>query len=303
MKKFISMILTCALVLAFAVPVSAAERIDPNRCYERNSYTVSVNEYDVYVEMRNTPTEILLENGVSQQMVDVVKSGVIETELLRLSNLSVDELADLGYDSEQIQLLKEYSGEPLEDVPALRGAFADMDATPYVLEATTNSISVMFMWEWSNSPVIAGTAAEDIIGVVWQATGVESQQLNAAYVKSDSSCSVSYYTRNTDVFQYSQSLSLKTDDPYGHAYATFTVGDPDTSGFYAKTGAVIISTKLAAGGTLAEMAFVFGYGHAVLEMSPSLSLPESFGIGFTWGTESMCENAIRVTSDGKLYKY
>ena len=35
--------------------------------------------------------------------------------------------------------------------------------------------------------------------------------------------------------------------------------------------------------SIKEAAFVFGYGHTVIAISPSLSLPASFGIGFSWG--------------------
>ena len=52
-----------------------------------------------------------------------------------------------------------------------------------------------------------------------------------------------------------------------------------------------------------EAAFVFGYGHTVVAVSPSLSLPASFGIGFSWGTEKMVEKAIRMDNKGIITKY
>lgn len=50
--------------------------------------------------------------------------------------------------------------------------------------------------------------------------------------------------------------------------------------------------------SIKEAAFVFGYGHTVIAISPSLSLPASFGIGFSWGTEKMVEEAIRMDNKG-----
>ena len=52
-----------------------------------------------------------------------------------------------------------------------------------------------------------------------------------------------------------------------------------------------------------EAAFVFGYGHTVIAVTPSLSLPASFGIGFSWGTEKMVEKAIRMNNQGIITEY
>lgn len=52
-----------------------------------------------------------------------------------------------------------------------------------------------------------------------------------------------------------------------------------------------------------EAAFVFGYGHTTIVVSPSLSLPASFGIGFSWGTEKMVEEAIRMSNTGVITEY
>lgn len=52
-----------------------------------------------------------------------------------------------------------------------------------------------------------------------------------------------------------------------------------------------------------EAAFVFAYGHTVVGVSPSLSLPVSFGIGFSVGTEKMVEMAIRMSNTGHITEY
>jgi hypothetical protein len=38
-------------------------------------------------------------------------------------------------------------------------------------------------------------------------------------------------------------------------------------------------------------------------ISPSLSLPASFGIGFSTGTEKILEKAIRMNNAGTITKY
>ena len=72
---------------------------------------------------------------------------------------------------------------------------------------------------------------------------------------------------------------------------------------YAKTGTMKIRVNRTGTDSIKEAAFVFGYGHTTVVISPSLSLPASFGIGFSTGTEKMVEKAIRMNNAGTITKY
>ena len=56
--------------------------------------------------------------------------------------LSVDELSKLGYDNNQIAILKNYDGQAIEDAPELRGVFAGMTAKFFKSSASTSSLKV-----------------------------------------------------------------------------------------------------------------------------------------------------------------
>ncbi len=297
MKKIICVTLTFVMLCAMSVPAFAAEASDIT------TYSATINEYDVYVQTRATPTAELIHNGVSQQTIEVIKSNAIEEELTNLSQLCTDDLSNLGYNSTQIDLLHNYSGERIETNSELRGLFADLNSTFYCLFSSTSSFTVMIEWKWSNCPFTAGTAFNDIVGIVWKGIDNAGWTINLALNSSDSACSINYYNRSNDSFQYSQIVPIKTDDPYGHVYARFTMGDENTSGFYAKTGTLIIRVDRIGTQSIYEASFVFGYGHSIVSVSPSLSLPESFGIGFSAGVEQMDEKAVRVSSDGKVIEY
>ena len=60
----------------------------------------------VYVDARNTSNEDLQNRGMSEDQIDLIKSDAIENELLEKAALSVDELSKLGYDNNQIAILK-----------------------------------------------------------------------------------------------------------------------------------------------------------------------------------------------------
>lgn len=105
MKKILSFSLSLAFILALSLPAFAASN-GPDIPTEPAAYTVTVNEYDVYVDARNTSNEDLQNRGMSEDQIDLIKSDAIENELLEKAALSVDELSKLGYDNNQIAILK-----------------------------------------------------------------------------------------------------------------------------------------------------------------------------------------------------
>ena len=115
--KFLSVILTLTTLLSISPTALASE--DPG-------YTVTINEYDVYVSTRATSNDELARNGANDGTVQIIKSNAIENKLTQLSQLPEEELSKIGYTKTQIQLLKNYNGERIEDNPQLRGIFADM---------------------------------------------------------------------------------------------------------------------------------------------------------------------------------
>ena len=143
LKKIFCMILSIAMIVGSSIPALAAEPDVP-------AYSVTISEYDVYVSTRTATKEQLARSNVNSQTVAVIKSDAIENELMRLSKLSTEELSQLGYNAGQITLLHNYSGERIETNPSLRGIFADMTCDFYKSSASTSSLAVKVVWEWTN---------------------------------------------------------------------------------------------------------------------------------------------------------
>lgn len=304
-KRICAVVLSMAMMLCVGSATAFAAEVETAK--EVPSHSITINEYDVYVATRAATTAELARNGVSEKQAQIVKSDAIENELARLSKLSFDELNNLGYNSEQIDLLHSYNGERIETNANLRGIFADMTADFYDVAASTSSLSVRVDWEWTNVPVLAGVAIEDMVAIRWQGTNYAGQPINLALDSSKSSCTTKYYSRSSSpVYQYSRYPEVSTDDPYGHAYAKIpmSTGQGDLLGdYYAKKGSLTVKVDRIGSNSIKEAAFVFGYGHTVIVISPSLSLPASFGIGFSWGTEKMVEEAIRMDNAGNITEY
>lgn len=299
MKKILSVFLSVMMFFTLSIPAFAAD-------YSDSSVTsVTINEYDVYVHTRTASPDELAEAGVPSEQVKLIKSNMIEDELTRLSKLTTEELTDLGYSIQQIAILHDYNGERIENAPELRGIFSDMTASFSKVSASTTSLTVQVQWTWSSHPALCGVAITDMIAMRWQGTNTAGQPINVAFNSSGSSCNVKYYSTVGETYKFSQNASIVCDSPYDHAYAYIPMalekpGDMDN---YAKTGTMKIRVNRTGTDSIKEAAFVFGYGHTTVVISPSLSLPASFGIGFSTGTEKMVEKAIRMNNAGTITKY
>lgn len=297
MKKFMSLLLSFATLLSLSISAFAAETETP-------AYVVTVSEYDVYVSIRTKSSAELAKSGVSSQQASIIKSNRIENELLYLSSLSKEELATLGYTDYQINLLQDYNGERIETNPELRGIFADMTAEFYKKSASSSLLSIRVDWKWSNPPVLSGFAITDLVAIRWQGTNNAGAPINLAFNSSKSSCTVYYYDR-AERFETSKKINVICDSPYDHAYCEIPMGIKGNYDElpYAKKGSFTLAIERTGSDLINEAAFVFGYGHTVLNISPSLSLPPSFGIGFSSGIEKMVEEAIRMDRNGKITEY
>lgn len=301
MKKIFSFIFSLLLVFAFCTPAFATEP-EVLLC----SYTV--NEYDAYVAARAAAESELNASSISTQEANWIQSNAIEDELLRRSKLTDEELYALGYDDEKISILRSYNGERIENVAELRGVFADMTASFTKIIANTSYLCVRADWAWSNSPLMAGTAVYDRVVIRWQGTNSAGAPINLALESGRSLCSVKYYHPSNDVYNFTRYPDMDSDDisPYEHASAKIQMGvlNGKTGEVdYAKCGSLKVCVKSTGSDIISEGAFIFGYGHASYGVAVSLSLPPTFGIGFSAKSTTMVQKAIRLTSSGTMIEY
>ncbi|AFM01236.1 MULTISPECIES: hypothetical protein [Desulfitobacterium] len=309
-KKLLSSVLSLVLILTMGTTVLATEisssELNTNSLDEKitNSqpYTFTVNEYDVYVSTRNKTNEQLLKEGYETETIKAIKSNLIEETLLKYSKMPTEELIEkYGYTKEQAQIIKNYDGSPIEKSPELRAILATMTCTVEGISATVGTLSIKFSWDWSNCPILSGPAIKDIVGIRWQGTDTAGQPINLAL--EFSSCTLHHYNYTGTTYQFSTTASVATDNPYGHAYSKFPMSINGSSSDYVKKGALIVTVSRTGTNHIKEAAFVFGYGHTILSLEPSLSLPVAFGIGFSAGVEKMVEKAVRMTNTGNIISY
>lgn len=309
LKNTMTFILSIAMLVGtFAFPTSALTIVDATdeTVAASPSYSVTVNEYDVYVAARKSSKEELMRNGMTEEKVHLVKSNAIEEEITRLSELSFEELSSLGYNNDQIAIIHNYDGESIETNSNLRGIFADMTMSFHPVAASRTSLTLRVDWSWTDNPMLAGESIKDMVAIRWDGTGTASEPLNLALNQSGSSCVVGYYSRGSNIYQYSRSYAVLTSDSYTHIYSLvpMSTGDSNWVGdYYAKEGSLTVKVDVIGDGTIQEASFAFAYGHTTIVVTPSLSLPLNFEIDFSFGTETMAEGCIRMDYKGKIFQY
>ena len=299
MKKIFSLIFSLLLVYVLSTPAFAAEP-------EIQLYSFTINEYDAYVAARAAVESELNVSTTSTQEANLIRSDAIENELLRRSKLSTEELYALGYDDEKISILRNYNGERIENIAELRGIFADMTASFTKIYANTSYLCVRADWTWSNAPLMAGSAVFDRVVLRWTGTNSAGVPINLALESSDTMCSVKYHYLSNSVYNFTRFATIDKISPYDYVSAKIQMGVVDGrtgENYYAKSGSLRVCVKSIGSDLINEAAFIFGYGHASVAISASLSLPPTFGIGFSSTTTTMVQKAIRLTSSGTMIEY
>lgn len=300
MKKIFSFIFSLLLVFAFCTPAFATEP-EVLLC----SYTV--NEYDAYVAARAATESELNASSISTQEANWIQSNAIEDELLRRSKLTDAELYALGYNEDEIYILRNYNGERIENVAELRSVMADMTASFTKIIANTSCLCIRADWEWSRAPFRCSSTITDMVVLRWKGTNLAGAPINIAFQSANSICSVKYYDYTTGEYSRTRFPSIDVSDPYDNASAKIQMGITKSgeagADFYAKSGSLRVCVKTTGTDLIQEGAFVFGYGHSTVGYSVGLALPLSFSIGFTSGSTTMVQKSVRMTNSGTIIEY
>ena len=154
-------------------------------------YDSCISEYDVYVGVKNNKenNNYLSAFGLSDQTINAITDGEVEKQLLSIKKLSDDELFKRGYDNNDIVLLREYNGEPLEEAPYLRGVLGVIYTNMTVPTKTNDVMYVKLKWWWDTLPVIQLT---DTIGATWWGNSGADLQLLTTYDAYPTKCTIYY---------------------------------------------------------------------------------------------------------------
>lgn len=284
-KKSIGAILIVCLIATFATPAFADE-MSPQITMSSSS-----SEYDLLVSLSQEEESALLNTYD-------IEAKSIEQVILERAMLSVEELTARGYNPDQIAILKEYDGSPIENNPQLKKVLGELQGELDIVSANRTSAVAKFNWKWINQPLLSGSAVKDIVACAWRGTDNSNQECTMTFNEGKSHCNITY---RTNMNTYKETLTIVEKDAQRNIEVKIPMHNDRKSG-WAESGELQIAVEEEK--TIYNMystLFVFAYGHMTLTLSPSISVTAngaSLGLSCGFGTSEEFNDHITVKYDG-----
>ena len=256
---------------------------------EDNNEISYVNEYDVMVkEKKDTQNNSLV----------ITKTTNHKTyEELYLERARLDEktlINDYAYTLEQVKILKEYDGSPIEENPQLARASAILSARIYAGGCSNTELNVMAEWSWSNAPILSGPGVTDKISFRWQGTNLSGSPINL--VDNASIFAMIYYYKGGS-YVTTTSINRTLKEPYGAAEMPVKM---QVSTGTALRGTVTSTLRNSGSAKILEAGIVFVYGHCSI-LDNSISFAYKSWSSFTLSGGSVETTLVkRVTNTGSV---
>lgn len=264
------------------------------------------NEYDYVMKLKQTPDAKLKKMGYTTEEIVTIKEFSFEEAFLERAQLTEIELYGLGYNADQITLLKAYDGSSLEDNLQMRGLIAKVTGNITRGSYTPNkSLETKFNWEWNTAPLLSGSQITEIVTCGF--AGIKSDNGFAAVYSNSSSCKIDYYgtdaagvtriigNKSHTVNSTSNGVEVKFRINEGFGYSTG----------WAKKGTFTVRVReVYQINDLKAATFAYGYGHSSITASPSISISISgVSVGLNFGKNvnpEFYERKIMYSSNGSM---
>lgn len=296
MKKLLSSLLILTMIFSLALPASAAEA-------PMDSVATTVtSEYSMVQELKETETTTLLAEGYSLADIENAKSGELEreivTELVTRASMSDEILKQKGYTQSEIVQLRSLTGN--ESIESVRGLLASVTVTNrknayyYKTSADRTYFLIDVSWTWDKEPAVHWT---DIAGAGWDGNYQLTKHISSTNNRLTLTCvGNGGPIADKTVYAYMKS----TDINAGEATFAMNQGAYYTQSFYwVKSGSGTIELSIVGHDNNAE--FIFKYGHATLNMSPSVDLG-GLSLSFSTGIDTFTPSSGAVYGDRATVK-
>lgn len=296
MKK----IMVVFALLLFLVLISAQttfasidnEKANSNGVFQNKT----ISEFDFILELREKSDGELKELGLSQNEIEKVKSNYLEQELLKRSKLPEETLKAYGYNDKQIELLRSYNGESINQGSVFMALSGSCDG--YFTSGTCNSttIRLRYNWEWTIVPVIKMT---DKVVVRWQAVkkGGTVADATVTYAKAE----VKYYYLPTGAYASDKDTLYSGSGGSTVDYRSFNIPMIKDDNYWAKKGKVLITLSSSEAGFNFKYADVGGaYGHKIISCTIGFTIPANSMYSLIKLTPTTKVNQ-ETDNDGRIY--
>ena len=307
-KKFIAIVLGLSLTMSLSVPGYAIES-PQHQMNSENDSQLSARVSYILDNETTTQTITVSEHDYIQSMLDegAITYSDLNTKLGILSDKTTSELQEIGYNSDQIDIIKNYT----KGSDAYSYIHDNLDSRASSAELTfryglaghndRRGVTIAYHMTWSKCPF---WTFPDCFGVGWLAADSASHSL-AMSIDSDSiECEAVYYYS-----AYNKPANIRKTVEINDFSNTVILGYPkmsDGNASYAKTisGVVDINTQSLSNNIDTVQLFV-AYGHTTLVFG--LDVDVSLGFNITDTAISFTPNVKTsqelIVSDHHTFKY
>lgn len=179
MKKLVALFLSLSAIFSFTLPANAVS-LEPNlasQTYSSSEYTIS--EYDYIASMDALSDQELADLGYTSENIKIIRNAdsVLDNEIERLNTLPDANLATLGYSDEQIDLIRTYNPETATAAErSLLGGNCDVTVTIDNYTGTTGRVTTEFVW--TTQPAFKMI---DILATSWNNWYITGKSANIEY--------------------------------------------------------------------------------------------------------------------------
>jgi hypothetical protein len=261
-------------ILSINLSVSHVYAVDKK---ENKVQIITVSEYDMYKETINKTDEELLEEGYTLEQTKELREKDFVEELKTRSKLDEKDLKDMGYDEEQIKILKNFSGTEAELYALSAKAEIKISEVCSSKSSDVSKCKITVRWDWTHCPMWLYT---DIAAVGW------TDGMYCDTSDDDNRVILCWHNKyNNKVLNISDGRMIA--DTNKGVYVKHDIGRAQFSA-YLKSGIMYITVKKKA--LVKEMAFIAKYGHSQVTGNPSVTLSKNgatMGIQFSRNVKVM----------------
>lgn len=283
MKKFLSIILSLAMVFSLSATAFAAENTSTQIGV---TYT---NEYDYLVMLQNSTPEELAELGMTQEDVTATVNAFYEA-IAERATLSDETLIGYGYTPDEIDTLRAYNPVSRATVAAadLRAITGTLTGTIKLNNCGTKYATFRYEWSWDHSPIMT---LKDSAAMRW--IGYDSNGYELDLTKTSETVNIDYYWGTT--YEFSRTGSQEANLEFNAINVQFEESElfqsstTMTEEAYAKKGSIKVSLQVdsSVNNNINYIKVAALYGHTTIGPNfPSISLSPagSISISFSGNT-------------------
>lgn len=294
---FIPCLVALCLIVSF-FPISA--RAEETLC---DVGIVAVSEYEYITEIQDMSETELTSMGLTNGEIEYLKDFDIEEELLRRKEQTNEVLRNAyGYSDEQIAILREYTGDSIEDNPELCALLAELTfSIPSVIRASATEVAVNIQWSWSSKPLLILPSMSDTIAVMWQGT-YGSDSGNIRMNTSSSYWMANYLIETNTITNHMEVYHFSTTAPTASAKVSYPTNYG--SGYFAMNGLMSLYFDTTEGSAdLTSFDLLIVYGRSTVVGTASISIESGFDYTLSVGTSEEAVVSGYINISDKTWRY